>query len=299
MRFEFLLPSLFFLMLTACHSPDKNSPQSVNKAPDTLIYTEYSPTQLSGYFHFHPGKAINRIAAIENEYFRNYTSKGSKYYGTQWRSASEAADPWSPDLFGEYQNEFGEVDSMHCTIYAVEALKAGMGPAFDTLEAQHRKIWKDREHAGWSIGYLLVKNWGWKAYLILDSGSVEFNQCQRAFRRKKSYPVWKQPDIPLEEVFIRGKDNAEIAALLAQNEFGWGFSHQGIHTWITRFKELKECNWFGAPAEKWEVISDPLFKRKPFLDFWDYASHVIVFPPPAVSKNIIPDSDLGPIELKN
>lgn len=127
---------------------------------------------------------------------------------------------------------------------------------------------------------MLVREWGWSAYLVLDSLSEEFDHCLRAYERNQSYPVWRQPDIPLEDVFILGQEEAEIQALLEAHEFGWGFSQQGIHTWITRFDTLKECNWWGAPAAQLDQSgSAPLFLKTAFLEYRDYASHVLIFPP--------------------
>ncbi len=113
-------------------------------------------------------------------------------------------------------------DSLHCTIYAVKALEAGLENKFARLEHLHDKQWGQREHAGWSIGYLLVTQMNWKAYLIIDRESEEFAQCLQSFKRAKTYPVWKQPDIPLTDLFIRGEQDQQIQKLLHRNEFGWG-----------------------------------------------------------------------------
>lgn len=249
---------------------------------DTTIYTEYS--QLDNLYEgFHSPNAINQIADIENTHFRQYKDRVSPYYGTEWRTYMEgdfALDSVT-NSYQLYLNRLGQqADSMHCTIYAVKALEAGMGSArFAELEASHQRIWGSREHAGWSIGHLLVKEWGWKAYLILDSTSNEFDHASCSFRRHQSYPVWRQPDIPLEQRLILGKDDSTIATLLNQHEFGWGFSEQGIHTWITRFDVLKECNWLGAPNKAFAFNALPLFLKTPFLEYRDYASHVVIFPP--------------------
>ena len=73
----------------------------------------------------------------------------------------------------------------------------------------------------------------------------------------------------------------EITELLEQHEFGWGFSYQGIHSWITRFTQHKECMWDGAPCLKFnkDLGAQSLFKATPFLEYLDYNSHVIAFPP--------------------
>lgn len=277
-----IVPALI-AMISACGLPNAGEVNHDGRmVSDTVVYTAYSDRP-NPYRNFNSPAAINRIAQIENQHFRDYASGLSRYYGTVWREWAELDSTATRDgsLYDHYLRKLGgKADSMHCTIYAVEALMAGFGKRFDTLEKSHRRVWKEREHAGWSIAYLLVEEWNWKAYLVLDSNSAEFAQCSSAFRRQTSYPVWKQPDIPLEGMFIRGIDDSLIVQLLDGNEFGWGFSHQGIHTWITRFRNLKECNWGAAPGMEFELFSGALFKETPFLDYHDYASHVIVFPPP-------------------
>ncbi len=99
--------------------------------------------------------------------------------------------------------------------------------------------------------------------------------------------VWGQPDIALEGMFTLGKDSLEINHLLDKEEFGWGFSYQGIHSWITRFTDLKECMWDGAPCLKYNknLSAQYLFKKTKFNEYFDYESHVIVFPPKKAERN--------------
>jgi hypothetical protein len=266
---------------------NKPKTQTTTKV-DTLIYTPYSSLP-NTYHGFHSPNAINALAKMENAYFRNYGLNGTGYYGTVWRSYAEGAVPLEggPSLYARFVDSAAvhgcHPDSMHCTIYAVAALEAGLGPRWDTLEAAHRKIWKAREHAGWSLGYLLVRDFGWKAWLVIRRDSPEFTTCERAWKASKTYPVWKQPDIALSGFVIKGEQDSVIQTLLLENEFGWGFSHQGIHTWVTRFDTLKECNWYGAPARQFEhpglIQQDQLFTQTRFLDFERFASHVVIFPP--------------------
>lgn len=273
-----ILVSLLFI---GCFSSDNTPPMIQAKipttllptiVPDTVVYTAYSTTQKS-YKHFTPAKAINKIAEIENEYFRQYKHGISRYYGTVWRETAQES------LYQAYLTKLGtKADSMHCTIYAVRALEAGMDTAFQRLEKAHRKVYKNHEHAGWSIGHLLVKKFGWKAYLIIDRDSEEFDHCFKAFQQQKAYPVWRQPNIPLEAMYIRHEQDSLIQNLLKSHEFGWGFSKQGIHTWITRYDILKECNWAGSPCKDFELSPLPLFLKTPFLAYDDYASHVVIFP---------------------
>ena len=114
----------------------------------------------------------------------------------------------------------------------------------------------------------------------MNDYAEEYNRCMRNFKNNKKYYVWHQPDIQLEKVFVYGKDENAMTELLSKHEFGWGFSYQGIHSWITRYTDLKECMWDGAPCRKYNFSnSQYLFKSTPFLEFNDYYSHVIVFPP--------------------
>lgn len=273
-RFSILL--IIILILSCTKDKKKVAPSILYKE-----YTSYSSVE-NKYQGFNSVLAINKLAEIENDYF-NIIDQGniSPYYGTIWRKEMEANGQYLN--YTRQLNQLGLVpDSMHCTLYAYDALKAGFSENdFNLLEEQHREIWKDREVAGWSIGHLLVRDFNWKAYLILDKDSHELERCLTSYRKEKSYPVWKQPNIYLEDCLIRGEDNEIIDSLLAANEFSWGFSDQGYHTWITRYNELKECNWLGAPANSSHDFGNniPLFLKTPFLDYHDYQSHVLVFPP--------------------
>ena len=169
---------------------------------------------------------------------------------------------------------------MHCTIYAIASLKAGLGKDFTKLEKEHKQIWKDREYAGWSVAYILTKHFNWNAYLIISKKSSEYKQCIKNYKKDKKYHVWKQPNIPIKKMFDFDNEKQKIDSLLSLNEYGWGFSEQGWHTWITRFNALKECNWAGAPSKKYNVNGEkPLFLATKFTNFYDYNSHVVVFPP--------------------
>jgi hypothetical protein len=275
---------MFVFFSNSCSSQDSIQNNNSTPASRPLIFTSYSTLE-NQYEGFNSPKAINKIADIENTHLRCYKDSISPYYGTIWRGGAEIiVDSSGESLYQRYVKALGrKPDSMHCTIYAVEGLKAGFGNSFPELDKSHKKIWGKREYAGWSLGYLLVKEYGWQAYLIIDPASKEYNRCVKAFKTNKTYPVWYQPAIPLVELFVIGKDDTKVDSLLKQNEFGWGFSYQGIHTWITRFDELKECIWNGAPCAKYELYDVPspsvLFKKTPFLEFRDYDSHVVIFPP--------------------
>ncbi len=275
-----LLGVLFLLM--NCNNSSTPIQESSLSAFE-IIYTSKSQEE-NTYQGFDSPKAINAIAKMENQYFNNFErNRMSPYYGTVWRENAEKISYQNDTtIYQDYRiNLQGEADSLHCTLYAYEALKAGLDATiFEELETHHKRIWKDREIAGWSVGYILIKYFNWKAYLFLDPNSHEYNHCIQAYQKNKVYPVWKQPQIPLEKMYIIGQDNSSITALLEQHEFSWGFSDQGYHTWITRFTDLKECNWAGAPTQKYnDVYAAPLFKKTSFLNYHDYQSHIIVVPP--------------------
>ena len=260
-----------------------------NESPDTgpapqQVYTTDSQVA-NAYRDFDAPCAINQAAAMENEYFHHFQTDQSRYYGTMW--ALDAMRIYAPgDSCSTYERylqrceEAGIIpDSLHCTHYAIAVLKAGMGEKFETLVRSHRRIWGDREYAGWSVGYLLVKEFAWEAWLIIEPHAEEYTHCLRSWRRNQSYPVWKQPDIPLQGILIRGEQDSLVLDLLRQNQFAWGFSYQGIHTWFTRFTRLKECNWSGAPASRYATDEKRLFITTEFMSYHDYASHVVIFPP--------------------
>lgn len=256
-----------------------------------VLHTKHSPNQ---YFHqgFNSAKAINRIAEIENEYFNNVEDSMSRYYGTQWKKFAQTAYEHSDscNVYLQYlskmKNQGKTTDSMHCTIYAMEALKAGMENNFQEIDSLHKSIWKNREYAGWSIGHLLVKEFDWKAYLVIGKSSSEYDTCIKNFKKDKKYHVWKQPNIPLEQLLDFKDDEVYIDSLLNEYEFAWGFSEQGWHTWITRFDELKECNWSGAPSKDHASYGGTLFLSTPFSEYYDYASHILVFPPKKENKDV-------------
>lgn len=276
---------LLFFLKTCFKIETVNNDEKIIKKDTFIIYTERSKKK-NTYLNFNSPKAINKIASIENEYFNNYNNdKVSRYYGTQWFKLANSKYDTLQELseFDKYvykiRNNNKEPDSLHCTIYAIKALKSGFGDEFSKIEQLHKKIWNKHEYAGWSIAYILTKYYNWKAYLFISSNSNEYNRCLRNFNKSKKYYVWKQPNIKIEKIYDVDKDKQKIDSLLNKNEFGWGFSEQGWHTWITRYNKLKECNWQGVPAKVYNTGEMPLFITTNFLDYKDYNSHIIVFPP--------------------
>lgn len=278
-----LLPFLtIILFLTSCENEPKMPPKEIT-AISNKPFAKYSNLQ-NEYLNFSSVDAINKIVAIENEYFVDFEKNASKYYGTVWRqNAEQKIIKDSLTQYQDYLNKLGEIqpDSLHCTLYAYEGLKAGLDDdQLKELENIHRRIWQSREIAGWSIGYILVKYFNWSAYLFINPNSQEYQHCLKSYRKNKTYPVWKQPNIPLKELYLIGEQDSLINHLLMQNEFSWGFSEQGIHTWITRFNILKECNWLGKPSKNYQAYDSekPLFLKTEFSKYLDYDSHVIFFP---------------------
>jgi len=277
--------TIIIVLLIACQA-DEDIPTQKQQQQDTfVIYTQYSNLG-NTYYGFNSPNAINRIADIENEYFNNFDDSISRYYGTLWAEFAAVDTPLNEtkSILDKYKQDMQQKsikpDSMHCTIYAIEALKAGLDTNFAELEKYHKQIWGNREHAGWSVGYILVKYFNWNAYLFISDYSNEYDRCVKNYKNSKKYYVWHQPDIPLSGIYDFDRDKSAIDSLLLQHEFGWGFSNQGIHTWITRFDTLKECIWTGSPAKKYNsMYNNYLFKKTKFTDFYDYASHVIIFPP--------------------
>lgn len=287
------IASVFFIIiiLCACESSEKKTMHpEIEIKTDTVeayqyrIYTDTS-TLPNQYIGFSSPKAINRIAEMENEYFNNFQMSKSKYYGTVWgESAHLRYTEDSSILMNSYKSEVEAMgcsaDSMHCTLYAMEALEAGLDTNFQLLEDYHTRIYKDHEHAGWSVGYILVKYFNWNAYLVLSENSEEYDRCIRYFNKNQEYYVWNQPSIPLQGMYNFEDEYEEIDSLLQEHEFGWGFSRQGWHTWITRYEMLKECYWGGAPSKEYcSSGENNLFSQTRFTDYFAYQSHIIVFPP--------------------
>ena len=280
------------LLMLGCFNSNKENKNTLtvelNIAKDSAMYFTKPSRLTNKYLGFNSPKAINHIAKIENEYFNDYEKSESKYYGTAWyqtvkldsinnnnNNMSSVFDSYKLKITSK--NE--QVDSMHCTIYAVEALKAGLEKDYKFLENYHKKIWKNREYAGWSVAYILTKYFNWKAYLITSKESKEYNSAITNFKKDQKYHVWKQPNIPIEKVYNFEQNKEQIDSLLNLNEFGWGFSDQGWHTWITRFNTLKECNWAGSPSKKYTNTDPDLFISTNFTEYYDYSTHIVAFPP--------------------
>jgi len=288
MKIKILISILFVsLIFISCNSKTKVKEIKIDtlKQINYVVYSPYSKND-NKYIGFNSPKAINCIADIENEYFNKFDDSISRYYGTIWANGAGyvTIEDKEFSVFDEYVRELSKLnikpDSLHCTIYAIKALQAGLEDNLTKFEEYYRKIWKKREYAGWSVAYILTEKFNWKAYLIIDKNADEYQRCLSNYKKYKNYWVWKQPSIKLENMFILGENDSIIINLLKENEFGWGFSYQGIHTWITNFETLKECKWEGAPAKKYNKHnSGPLFKKHNFLEFHDYNSHIIVFPP--------------------
>ncbi len=268
------------MAITSCNIESKQNQEitETTATKDTIPFAEFSNLK-NQYIGFHSPNAINKIVAIENDYFIDYEYSESKYYGTEWRKMAQI-DFYndSTSLFEDYEsNTKQKTDSMHCTIYAMKAIKEGLGSHFLKFETLHQSIWQEREYAGWSVAHILTKHFDWKAYLFISQDSQEYEACIKNFKKDKKYHVWRQPNILLEKIYDFDTEKLAIDSLLAQNEFGWGFSYQGWHTWITRFHELKECNWLGSPSSEYELT--PLFISTKMTEYYNYNSHIVVFPP--------------------
>jgi len=257
---------------------------SIQVDPATEI-RQTLPSHLENQYQgFNSPLAINRLANIENEYYTDCASNVSRYHGTVWKEqALENIETEESNLYDRYKNDLASKDEvpypLDCTLYSIEGLKSGLGSKYKDMNRFHKQIWNNRGYAGWSVGYVLVEEFDWKAYLFVSKNSKEYTACMKNFKKDQKYHVWRQPDIPIEKVFDFDTDQASIDSLLSQHEFGWGFSEQGWHTWITRFTTLKECNWLGSPSDGYQdQYHIPLFIDTKFTEYYDYDSHVIIFP---------------------
>jgi len=125
------------------------------------------------------------------------------------------------------------------------------------------------------------QNW-WKIEKILIKCVQRKSKLNEADEKpEKEYPVWRQPNIKIEDFYILGQDDTEIEELLKKHQFSWGFSEDGIHTWITNYTDLLECHWDGTPAAKYNPNNwlPDLFETTRFIEYKDYDVHIIVVPP--------------------
>ena len=249
------------------------------------------------------GRSKARIAAFEAAFFPNYDDGICPYYGRAWRDGFAKQETYRDSgvsVWRHYRESLARSgitpERLDCTLYAKEVLKAGLSPRdYRRLWAEHHKIWGDDGFSGWSVGYLLTEKLGWRAYAVIHPEAPDFNYYVSHFESRREYPVWRQPNIPIEKYFISGRDDREIEALLSQHPFGWGFSEGGIHTWITSGVNLKECHYDKGPSPRYDMPEshalfqagnlrvNPLFKTTRFVKFTDYSVHLIVFPPERVT----------------
>ncbi len=246
---------------------------------------------------FDVAKARRKARAYEELYRKSYAQGVCPAYGRFWanhyarrtRLAGSDRTVWQ-----RYVEELAakrlRPERLDCTLYAHELLKAGMdAKSHATLLAEHRRIWKGRGFAGWSVAHILTEKLGWKAYAILHRSARYYHFYKKRFVAKRLYPVWKQPDIRIEAHYELGKDDRAIEALLRRGRFGWGFSDGGIHTWVTSDTTLKECHWESGPSRRYEIPEahplaaglrrEPFFESTRLVEFTDYGAHLVVFPP--------------------
>lgn len=132
----------FLCGIVACRSP-KEETKIISVSAGKVPFAQLSQG-LSPYLNFDSPKAINTIVEMENQYFAAFDDSVSPFYGTIWREYLEA-DSIGRTRFERYRRLVNKAaDSMHCTIYAVKTLEAGMGEDFEKLEKSHRQIWEER-----------------------------------------------------------------------------------------------------------------------------------------------------------
>ncbi len=236
---------------------------------------------------FNSKSAIDFSNQIIKEHWKNYNESVSRFYGRVWldnyaKHQFLGEKSFYDDYLQELSNRNMQKIRMDCTIYCAKVLKAGMGTdEYSKLVKYHNEIWPGDGFAGWSVGHLLVDKFGWKAYAFIEPGAGYYHHYFSHFKDKREYPVWRQPNIKIEAYYSLGQDNAEIEELLSKYKFSWGFSQDGIHTWITSYTDLLECRWDGPPAARYnsdEWLPD-LFITTRFIRYKDYDVHIIVVPP--------------------
>lgn len=233
---------------------------------------------------FSSRNAIEKMIEMNEEYANDYISSISRFYGSVWRKHASGISVGDSTVWDRYTarlaNQNRKPKKMDCTIYCVECLKAGVNQtSWRRMLDIHQQYWPNKGFAGWSAGYILTHYFGWDAILVMWENAPEKNYYLNHYRAHGEFPVYRQPDIPIDSVFIMPRDNQKITEYLRKRPFGWGFSNQGIHTWITNFNTLRECRWEGAPCGAWDAYGIPLFRDHPFLHYYDYPVHVVIFPP--------------------
>ncbi|MDP8203136.1 MAG: hypothetical protein P9L95_01240 [Candidatus Tenebribacter mawsonii] len=244
-------------------------------------------TSLFSQTTFSSDVAIQKSNEMVDEHWKNYQNGVSRYYGWVWlKNYAEQQYigniSFHDDYLQELKNRNMKQIRMDCTIYCAKVLKVGMGSQeYSKLVGFHDEIWAGKGFAGWSVGYLLVDRFGWKAYAFIEPGANYYHHYISHFKDKKEYPVWRQPNIKIEDYFILGQDDEQIEELLRKHKFSWGFSEDGIHTWITNYTDLLECHWDGSPAAKYNPNNwlPDLFETTRFIEFKDYDVHIIIVPP--------------------
>jgi len=236
---------------------------------------------------FNSAAAIQKSNDITSEHWQNYQNSVSRYYGRVWlKNYAEHNHignlTFREDYIQELTNNDLEKVRMDCTIYCAKLLKAGMdADKYSQLIKYHKEIWGNDGLAGWSVAHLLVDKFNWKAYAFIEPEANLSGHYLSHFKNRNEYPVYNQPNIKIEAYYTLGIDDVKIEELLKKHNFSWGFSQDGIHTWITHYTDLLECHWDGAPAAKYNTSGwlPDLFETTQFIKYKDYDVHIIIVPP--------------------
>ncbi|MEA1973724.1 MAG: hypothetical protein U9N34_10610, partial [Candidatus Cloacimonadota bacterium] len=194
-----------------------------------IIYSLFAQ-ETNDLIKFDSKAAIKESNDILSEHWKNYYERVSRYYGGFWfDNYAKQQVIGERTCYDDYLKELKKRDlkriRMDCTLYSAKVLKAGMGSEeYSKLVGFHDEIWPGKGFAGWSVGHLLVDRFGWKAYAFIEPGAKYYHHYLSHFKDKKEYPVWRQPNIKIEDYFILGKNDSEIEELLRKHKFSWGFS---------------------------------------------------------------------------
>jgi hypothetical protein len=268
-----------------------STPLAFGKSPD--------PRRRGHVAHFDFKRAEKRMREIERDYAKHYEKSASRYFGRRWarfaktqRKKGAEQTVWQRYLqaLGKRKKRPQRID---CTLYAEQAMKAGLSARdFRRMWRLHRKTWGPRGLAGWRVGYLLVRYFGWTAYAVIRPDARYYYGYLEGFRRGY-YRVWRQPNSPIARYFIVGKHDRAIEALMRRTRFAWGFSDGGIHTWVISRGNIRENIWDAAPGKQFELPSGPLtpypmYKSTALARYRDYGAHLLVVPPTRFSSVATP-----------
>jgi len=239
------------------------------------------------YIDFDSEAAIEQSFKIIDEYWDDYNNQVSRYVGKVWfEEISKQQYLGNVSWHDDYIEELVHCNLQNMVIddmsYCILLLKTGMGQQdFANFVEYYYAFSSSDSFTVYDVGYLLVNRFGWKAYAFISPEAKDFSYYLNSFKYKKEYPIQNQPSIKIEKYYTLGEDDNEIEIFLSNYDFGFGFSENGIHNWITNYNDLLECHSNGSPSKKYhlEITLPNLFETTPLIEYDDHDVHILFIPP--------------------